>query len=41
MIKALRRAVDLFVHFYNRRQLRKQQFPRYPAHIIDPLSAHV
>jgi insertion element IS1 protein InsB len=34
-IKALRRAVDLFVHFYNRRQLRKRQHPHYPAHIID------
>jgi insertion element IS1 protein InsB len=40
-IKALRRAVDLFVHFYNRRQLRKRQHPRYPAHIIDPLPIRV
>ncbi len=28
---ALRRAVDLFVRFYNQRQLRKQTHPRYPA----------
>ena len=36
-IRALRRAVDLFVYFYNKRQLRKRQYPNYPAHIIDPL----
>jgi insertion element IS1 protein InsB len=40
-IEALRRAVDLFVHFYNRRQLRKRQHPQYPAHIIDPLPMRV
>ena len=40
-IDALRRAVDLFVHFYNQRQLRKRKYPRYPANITDPLSAHV
>ena len=40
-LHALSRAVDLFVHFYNRRQLRRREFPKYPAHIIDPLSAHV
>jgi insertion element IS1 protein InsB len=40
-IKALRRAVDPFVHFYNRRQLRKRQHPHYPAHIIDPLPISV
>jgi insertion element IS1 protein InsB len=39
--KALRRAVDLFVYFYNRRQLRKRQHPRYPAYIIDPLPFRV
>lgn len=40
-IHALRRAVDLFVHFYNLRQLRKQKHPRYPTHITDPLTMHV
>jgi insertion element IS1 protein InsB len=40
-IEALRRAVDLFVHFYNKRQLRKQAFPNYPAHITDPLTMRV
>jgi hypothetical protein len=40
-IKALRRVVDLFVYFYNRRQLRKRQHPRYPAYIIDPLPIRV
>lgn len=40
-ITALRRAVDLFVHLYNRRQLRKRQYPHYPAHIIDSLLIRV
>ncbi len=30
-LRALRRAVDLFVHFHNARQLRKRKHPRYPA----------
>jgi hypothetical protein len=30
-IHALRRAVDLFVRFYNARQLRKRKYPRYPS----------
>ena len=30
-IEALRRAVDLFVRFYNARQRRKRKHPRYPA----------
>jgi insertion element IS1 protein InsB len=30
-IRALSRAVDLFVRFYNARQLRKCKYPRYPA----------
>jgi hypothetical protein len=29
--EALRRAVDLFVRFYNARQLRERNCPRYPA----------
>jgi IS1 family transposase len=40
-IEALRRAVDLFVHFYNKRQLRKQAFPKYPTHITDALTMRV
>ena len=31
---ALRRAVQLFVYAWNRRQLFKQQFPQYQAHVI-------
>jgi len=34
-IRALRRAVDLFVRCYNARQLRKRKYPQYPA----PLAA--
>ena len=30
-INALTRAVDLFVRFYNARQLKKHKCPRYPA----------
>lgn len=37
-IHALARAVDLFVHCYNARQLRKQKYPRYPAPLIGALS---
>ena len=33
-IHALRRAVKLFVYAWNRRQLYRQRFPRYPAHLI-------
>ena len=40
-IDALRRTVDLFVHFYNRWQLRKRKYPQYPANVTDSLSAHV
>lgn len=32
---ALRRAVKLFVYAWNRRQLYRQRFPRYPVHLID------
>ncbi len=34
-ITALRRAVKLFVHAWNKRQLHKQAFPRYACHVID------
>jgi IS1 family transposase len=40
-IHALWRAIELFVHFYNRRQVRKRAHPKYPAHIIDPLPMRV
>ena len=33
--EALRKAVKLFVFAFNRRQLYKQQYPKYQAHIID------
>jgi len=38
-IKALRRAVELFVWCWNRRQLRKQQHARYPINLIDSVSS--
>ncbi len=34
-IHALRRAIRLFVYLWNARQLHRQRFPRYPAHLID------
>lgn len=37
-INALARAVDLFVWCWNQRQLRRQQHPRYPSHLIDFVS---
>lgn len=33
-IEALRRAVKLFVFAWNRRQLYRQRYPTYPAHLI-------
>ena len=33
-LEALRRAVKLFVFAWNRRQLYRLRFPRYPAHLI-------
>lgn len=38
-IKALRRAVELFVWCWNWRQLRRQQRPRYPINLIDAVSS--
>ena len=32
---ALHCAVRLFVYYFNQRQLRKYQFPKYPLHITD------
>ena len=34
-IQALRRAVKLFVFAWNRRQLYRQRYPTYPAHVLD------
>ena len=34
-IEALRRAVKLFVHAWNRRQWHKRAFPRYACHVSD------
>jgi IS1 family transposase len=34
-IHALRRAIKLFVYLWNARQLRRDCFPKYPAHLID------
>jgi IS1 family transposase len=34
-IAALRRAVKLFVHAWNRRQRHKRAFPRYTCHVRD------
>jgi IS1 family transposase len=36
-IRALTRAVDLFVRCYNARQIRKRKYPKYPA----PLTAMI
>jgi insertion element IS1 protein InsB len=38
-IHALRRAVELFVWCWNKRQLCKQQHPRYPINLIDSVSS--
>jgi insertion element IS1 protein InsB len=38
-LKALRRAVELFVWCWNTKQLRKQQCPRYPINLIDSVSS--
>ena len=35
--KALARAVELFVYFYNERQLRKRRLPKYPAYLAENL----
>lgn len=40
-IHALRRAVELFVHFYNSRQLRKRRLPRYSAPLTGVLSTRL
>lgn len=37
-IDALRRAVQLFVFAFNRRQLHKRAYPKYPSHLQDFLS---
>ena len=35
--KALARAVELFVYFYNERQLKKRRHPKYPAYLAQNL----
>lgn len=35
--KALARAIELFVHFYNERQLKKRRHPKYPAYLAESL----
>jgi hypothetical protein len=35
--KALTRAVELFVYFYNQRQSKKRRFPKYPAYLAQNL----
>jgi len=34
-LRALQRAIKLFVYAWNRRQLYRQRYPNYPAHLID------
>ncbi len=34
-LAALRRAVKLFIHAWNRRQLHQRAFPRYACHVSD------
>jgi insertion element IS1 protein InsB len=34
-LKALWRAIKLFVHAWNARQLHHRRYPHYPAHLID------
>lgn len=40
-LTALRRAVDLFVHFWNLRQLRQRARPQYRINLIDCVSLRV
>jgi insertion element IS1 protein InsB len=40
-IKALRRAIKLFVWCYNHRQLWKHRYPAYHKHIIDFISPRI
>jgi IS1 family transposase len=35
--KALARAIELFVYFYNERQLKKRKYPKYPAYLAQNL----
>lgn len=37
-VAALQRAIKLFVYAWNRRQLYKQRYPNYPAHLIQFVS---
>lgn len=40
-LTALQRAVDLFVHYWNVRQLRQRAQPNYPVNLIDCVSLRV
>ena len=40
-IEALRRAIDLFVHFWNERQLRQRTQRQYPINLIDCIPLRV
>ena len=36
-LRALQRAVELFVYFYNERQMKKRRQPKYPAYLAEDL----
>jgi IS1 family transposase len=40
-VNALRRAVKLFVTLWNRRQLHRHRFPKYPAHLTSFLDSPI
>ena len=40
-LEALRRTIDMFVHFWNMRQLRQHARPQYPINLIDCVSLRV
>jgi IS1 family transposase len=36
-LRALQRGVELFVYFYNERQMKKRRQPKYPAYLAEDL----
>ena len=34
-IESLRRHVKIFIHAWNKRQLYRRRYPKYPAHVVD------
>ena len=40
-ITALRRAVKIFVSLWNRRQIYRHQFPKYPAHLLQFVDSYI